>query len=146
MKTKRIREYIAGNWWTQTNLGTNNSMIKNNHLCMASRTNNHIVLRGQTGFDLKGVLHGKNDIKEQTLTACRCVEELIKEGGGSLKDICKITVYLTERSFIPNALKIIQEKLGGAKPALSIIITGLALKDLLVEIDCDVALGEDEDG
>lgn len=139
MKTKHYREYIAGNFWNkEKELGNEKSLIQNNHLCMASRSNHNIILRGQTGFDFDGVMHDIGDEVAQTKTACECLKQLIEEAGGSLQNITKITLYLAERDFIETCVPVVDEFFKGIRPCFSLIITKLALPDVWVEIDADV--------
>lgn len=138
MKTKHYREYLAGNWWKQKNLGNDHTLIQNNHLCMALRSNNNIILRGQTGFDFEGVMHDVGDEAAQTKMACKCLKQLIEEAGGTMEDITKITLYFSERDFVDTCMPIVDEFFKGIKPCFSLMITKLALPDVWMEIDADV--------
>lgn len=140
MKTQRFREYVAGNWWKQDGMGNEHTMIVNNHLCMAVRTNHHVILRGQTGFDFEGAMHGIDDVVEQTENACKCIKQLIIEAGGKTEDICKITLYFTDRSFVEKAMPVVDREFKDIKPCLSLMITQLALPEVLMEIDADVVV------
>lgn len=143
MKTKHYREYIAGNFWNkEKELGDENSLIQNNHLCMAQRSNHNIILRGQTGFDFDGVMHDVGDEVAQTKTACACLKQLIEEAGGQLEDVAKITLYLAQRSFYQTCVPVVDQFFAGVRPAFSVVITKLALEDVWMEIDADVIVDE----
>ena len=140
MKTQRFREYVAKNWWKQEGMGNEHTMIANNHLCMAVRTNHNVILRGQTGFDFEGNMHDLDDVVAQTKTACACLKQLIREAGGDPADICKITLYFAERSFVKQAMPVVDEAFKDICPSKSMLITKLALPEVLMEIDADVVV------
>ncbi|WP_248923916.1 RidA family protein [Paenibacillus hamazuiensis] len=113
-----------------------------NEFCMVVRAGDRIFMRGQTGFDLDGNFHGLNDVAEQTHNACRCIKRLLEEAGGSMNDVCKITVYLTDRSFRSTAYGVIAEHFKGVYPcSTGLIVSGLALPEMLVEIDVEAVIG-----
>ena len=71
-----------------------------NDLCMSVRASGtHVFLRGQVGQDLQGRMVGIGDPAAQTEQAMKNVKTLLEEQGAELKDICKITVYLTDRAY-----------------------------------------------
>src|SRR5262249_58318526 len=63
---------------------------------MAIRTRgDYVFLRGQTGFDLDGKFVGRGDAGAQAEQACKNIAQLMAEAGGSMKDDCKLTGYVT---------------------------------------------------
>ena len=81
---------------------------------MAIRTRGDFVfLRGQTGFDLDGRLVGKGDPGAQAEQACRNIRQLMEEAGGSIKDVCKLTVYVTDVSYRPAVYGVIERHFEG---------------------------------
>lgn len=124
-------------------MGDRNSRIVNNELCMAVRVNDSIVLRGQTGFDLDGRFHGKGDIIKQADMACISIKRLIEEAGGKPENICKLTVYVTDRKYFEGAFQVIEKHFSGIHPCISAMVCGLALPELLIEIDADAVLEQE---
>jgi len=70
-----------------------------NDLCQVVRAGNLVFLRGQVGQDLEGNSVGIGDPEAQTEQAMRNVRQLLEEAGSQLEDICKITVYITDRAY-----------------------------------------------
>lgn len=104
---------------------------------MAIRTKGDFVfLRGQTGFDLDGRLVGRGDPGAQAEQACRNIKQLMEEAGGSIKDVCKLTVYVTDVAYRPAVYAKIQQYFDGVHHcSTGVVVQGLALPELLVEID-----------
>jgi enamine deaminase RidA (YjgF/YER057c/UK114 family) len=104
---------------------------------MAIRTRGDFVfLRGQTGFDFDGRLVGRGDPGAQTEQACRNIKQLMEEAGGSINDVCKLTVYITDVSFRPAVYGVIARHFEGVHHcSTGLVVSALALPELLVEID-----------
>ncbi|PIC64098.1 enamine deaminase RidA [Sporosarcina sp. P13] len=114
-----------------------------NELSMAVRAGNRIFLRGQTGFDLEGNFHGIDDVAAQTDMACRCVKQLIEEAGGSVKDICKMTVYILKREDRSKVYPVIAEHFKDVYPcSTGLIVSGFAMPEMLMEIDVEAVISE----
>lgn len=116
-----------------------------NDVCMVVRAGRHIFLRGQTGFDLENTFHGHGDPAAQADQAMRNVKALLEEAGSRLDHICKITVYLLDRAHRGPVYRTIGQHLRGVFPvSTGLIVAGLALPEMLVEIDVDAVIPEDE--
>jgi enamine deaminase RidA (YjgF/YER057c/UK114 family) len=104
---------------------------------MAIRTRgDYVFLRGQTGFDLDGKFVGKGDAGAQAEQACRNIKQLMEEAGGSIKDVCKLTVYVTDVAYRPAVYGMIDRHFEGVHHcSTGVVVQGLALPELLVEID-----------
>lgn len=104
---------------------------------MAIRTRgDYVFLRGQTGFDLDGKFVGKGDPGAQAEQACKNIKQLMEEAGGSIKDVCKLTVYVTDVAYRPAVYGMIDRYFEGVHHcSTGIVVQGLALPELLVEID-----------
>lgn len=107
-----------------------------NDLCQVVRAGNLIFLRGQVGSDFAGNVVGIGDPAAQADQAMRNVEQLLAEAGSSLKDICKITVYITDRAYREAVYRQIGKWLTGVYPvSTGLIVQGLARPEWLMEID-----------
>ena len=104
---------------------------------MAIRTRgDYVFLRGQTGFDPDGHFVGRGDPGAQAEQACRNIKQLMEEAGGSIKDVCKLTVFVTDVSYRPAVYAMIDKHFEGVHHcSTGVVVQGLALPDLLVEID-----------
>ena len=104
---------------------------------MAIRTRgDYVFLRGQTGFDLDGTFVGKGDAGAQAEQACKNIKQLMEEAGGTIKDVCKLTVYVTDVAYRPAVYKMIQKYFEGVHHcSTGVVVTALARPELWVEID-----------
>jgi enamine deaminase RidA (YjgF/YER057c/UK114 family) len=124
----RIRKFNTRNVWKGQDI--------DNDLCMAVRAGNMVFVRGQTGMDLKGRIHGINDPAAQTENAMRCLKTLLEEAGSKLEDVCKIVIYVTDRAYREAVYRVVGKWLKGVHPvSTGIIVQGLARPELLMEID-----------
>jgi len=116
-----------------------------NDLCMVVRAGRHIFLRGQTGIDLDGRMHGLGDPAAQAENAMRCTKILLEEAGSRLEHICKTTIYLVDRAHREPVYQVIGRWLKGVYPvSTGLIVAGLARPELLMEIDVDAVIPDDE--
>jgi len=110
---------------------------------MATRAGGFVFLRGQTGFDFEGNFHGVGDAAAQAEQACRSIKVLLEEAGATMQDVCKITVYLTDRAWREPVYAVIAERFRDVYPcSTGLIVDGLALPEMLVEIDVIAYVGE----
>ncbi len=107
-----------------------------NDLCQVVKAGNMIFLRGQVGSDFEGNVVGVGDPAAQTEQAMRNVKQLLEEAGASLDDICKITVYITDRAYREEVYRVIGKWLKGVFPvSTGLIVQGLAQPEWVMEID-----------
>lgn len=112
-----------------------------NDLSMVVKAGNHIFLRGQTAMALDGSIKGIGDPAAQAENAMECAEILLKEAGASLKDVCKITIYITEREYREPVYRVVGRWLKGVYPvSTGLIVKGLAKPEYLMEIDIDAVI------
>lgn len=112
-----------------------------NDLCMVVRAGNQIFMRGQTAMDLKGKIVGVGDPAAQAENAMRCVKTLLEEAGSRLADICKITIYITDRAYREPVYRVVGKWLKGVYPvSTGLIVKGLARAEYLMEIDVDAVI------
>jgi len=104
--------------------------------CMAVRAGDYVVLRGQTGADLAEMMHGLGDPVAQAEQAMQNVGILLQETGSTLFDIVKVTVFVTDRAFLPAVSEVVLRPLQGVVPCFSaLVVKGLASPELLMEVD-----------
>lgn len=95
-----------------------------------------VFFQGQTGVDFEGNLVGAGDPGVQAGQACRNIKQLIEEAGGTINDVCKLTVYVTEAAFRPAVYASINRYFEGVHHcSTGVVVKGLAVPELLVEID-----------
>ena len=97
-----------------------------------------VFLLGQTGFvmDGKGFV-GEGDPAAQAENAMGNVRVLLEEAGARMEDICMITPYTTEHSYLAEVYPVIARHLEGVSP----VSTGLVVKSLAercIDFEIDV--------
>jgi enamine deaminase RidA (YjgF/YER057c/UK114 family) len=102
----------------------------------AARVGNIVFMQGQTGFDMQGNLVSPYDAGAQARQACENIRTLIERLGGTMQDILKITVYVTDRAYRAQVYPEIVTAFSGRCPcSTGLVVSGLARPDLVVEID-----------
>ena len=137
MAHKRFRKFNTKNVWKVQGL--------DNDLSMAVRAGNHIFLRGQVGMTLDNKLVGVGDPGAQAAQAMKNVKQLLKEAGSKMAHVCKVTVYITDRAYREPVYNVVGRHLKGVFPCgTGLIVNGLALPEMLVEIDIEAVIPTDE--
>lgn len=132
----RLRKFNTKNVWKGQDIS--------NDLCMVVRAGANVFVRGQTGMDLKGKIHGINDPGKQTENAMRCMKILLEEAGSRLDDVCKIVIYVTDRAHREAVYRVVGKWLKGVYPvSTGLIVQGLARPELLMEIDAYAVIPEE---
>ena len=100
------------------------------------RSGNTVLLQGQTGLTLDGDTVFPYDPAGQARQALENIRTLMEAAGGTLNDVAKIVVYVTDRAHRAKVYPVIDEFFGDIKPcSTGLIVSGLALPELVVEID-----------
>lgn len=101
----------------------------------AVRVGNVIEVSGTTAVDENSEVVGAGDMYAQAKYALRKIEKAIQEAGGSMKDVVRTRVYMTDFGLFDEVAKAHQEIFGEIKPASSAIEAKLIDPQLLVEIE-----------
>ena len=140
MPHQRLRKFHTKVWYR----GAQNIDVD---LSMAVVVGRQVFLRGQTGHDFDGTFHGLGDPAAQAEQAMHNVKVLLAESGARLDDICKITVYVTDRAYLEPVCNVIGRHLKGVYPASTeLIVNGLARSMLQMEVDVHAVVPEDAHG
>ena len=95
-----------------------------------------IMLAGMVSVDTGGNTVGEGDIGAQTQKVFDNIRDTLEAAGAGMKDIIRLTVYLTDRGDFPGHMKVRGGLLSEPYPASTLlIISGLARPEWLVEID-----------
>jgi enamine deaminase RidA (YjgF/YER057c/UK114 family) len=76
--------------------------------------------------------------------AARCIEIIaaaLAEAGGSLDDVVRTRIYVTEAALIGDVGRAHREAFGTARPATTGVVTGLLDPRWLVEIEAEAYIG-----
>ena len=129
MKHTRIRPFNTRDTYPEQNL--------DNDLCQAVVANGVVYIRGQIGQDLDTRENvGVGDLQAQTDQAMSNIKTLVEEAGGTMEDIVKVVVYLTDIRFRETVYRVLGERLRGVFPAFTgLVVVALARPEWLVEVD-----------
>lgn len=135
MKHTRIRTFNTKDTYPEQNI--------DNDLCQAVVAKGSTVfLRGQIGQNLEtneSVCIG--DVKGQAEQAMYNINQLLKEAGGQLEDICKITIYIIDPRYREDVYRVVGSWLKGVHPvSTGIVVSALARPEWLVEIDATAVI------
>jgi len=101
----------------------------------AIRAGDFIFVSGQVGFtDEKG--REITGIENQTKQCLENMKKVLEAAGSSLGDVVKVTVFLRNEQDFAKMNEIYQGYFSEDKPARSTVIAGLALPNILIEMDC----------
>ncbi|WP_149537799.1 RidA family protein [Siccirubricoccus phaeus] len=94
-----------------------------------------------TGRDREGRF-AQGDVRAQTQQAIDNIRALVEEAGGTLRDVVKCTVYVTDRADWAPMNEVYFANFATDPPhRVSCIVTGLGSPECLVEIDATAWLG-----
>jgi 2-iminobutanoate/2-iminopropanoate deaminase len=94
-----------------------------------------VFTSGVISRDRDGQVVGKGDIREQTRQCLRNITGIIEGGGGSLNDLVKMTVFITDLADYDGMNEIRREMLDGIDFASSTVKVVLNDPDALIEIE-----------
>ena len=135
MKHTRIRPFNTKQTYPEQNL--------DNDLCQAVVARGLTVfLRGQIGQNLDTSENvGVGDVAAQTEQAMYNIDMLLKEAGGELEDICKITIYIIDPRYRETVYRIVGKWLKGVYPvSTGIVVSALARPEWMVEVDATAVI------
>jgi enamine deaminase RidA (YjgF/YER057c/UK114 family) len=135
METKmahtRIRKFNTKDTYPEQKL--------DNDLCQAVVTNGGrtVYLRGQCPQDLDTAKSiDSHDPVEQTHKVMQNIKQLIEECGGTMQDLVKVVVYLTDVRHREMVYRTMGEYIRGVHPvSTGLVVQALARPEWLVEID-----------
>jgi enamine deaminase RidA (YjgF/YER057c/UK114 family) len=136
MEHTRIRKFNTKDTYPEQNL--------DNDLCQAVITEGGkiIWLRGQCPQNLDDAINiASNDPVEQTHKVMQNISQLIKEAGGEMKHLVKISVYITDIKNREAVYRTIGEYTKGVHPASTgLVVQALARPEWLVEIEATAVI------
>ena len=99
-------------------------------------------ISGQTPQAEDGTTVAPGDITAQTEKGLGNIKALVEAAGGTLADVCRIVVYITDRSDLPAVMEVRKRVLPAPYPATTAIVAGgLGNREWLVEIEATAVLG-----
>ncbi len=108
------------------------------HAAKAGKT---LYIAGQIARDADGNLVGKGDFEAQARQVYTNLKNILKESGGDLKNIVKMTTILTHYDYVESRRKILDEFFGDIMPPNTLmIIESLASPDYMIEVEAIAVL------
>jgi reactive intermediate/imine deaminase len=101
-----------------------------------------VFTAGQVALDSEGKLVGQGDVGAQTQQALQNLKAVLAEGGATLDDVMKTTVFLADIKDFSGMNEVYAEFFGDSKPARSTVQAALARPELLVEIEAIALIGD----
>lgn len=101
-----------------------------------------VFTSGQVALDREGNLVGKEDVKAQTRQVLQNVQAVLAEGGATLADVMKTTVFLADIGDFADMNAVYSEFFGDQKPARSTVEARLARPEFLVEIEATAVIAD----
>jgi len=101
------------------------------------KTGTPVFVSGQVALDGQGKLVGENDVAAQTEQVFANLRTVVEACGGTLDDVVKITIFVTDPSYRP-AVAAARSKWfkEGQYPASTyLVVSALAVPQLLVEVE-----------
>jgi enamine deaminase RidA (YjgF/YER057c/UK114 family) len=111
----------------------------------AVRLGRQIFVSGTAADDEDGRIVG-DDISTQTRYILQKVERMLAEAGGSMQDVVRTRLFLTDIYQWQAAARAHSEFFNGIRPALTMVkVNGLIDPQALVEIEVDAVIAGDND-
>lgn len=110
-------------------------------LSQATLAGNLLFIGGAVAMNAQGEIVGKGDIRAQTRQALENIKALVETAGGTLRDVTKTTVYLTDLANYAGMNEVYRTYFPTEPPARATVRVELANPDFLVEIEGAAVLG-----
>jgi 2-iminobutanoate/2-iminopropanoate deaminase len=95
-----------------------------------------LYISGQVARDTEGNVVGKGDMRAQARQVFQNLRQVLQAAGGDLKDLMKITTYITNIEDFPALAEVRSAVFQGELPASTLIVVkGLFNPDFLIEVE-----------
>ena len=110
----------------------------------AMRAGDLLFISGQAAIAPDGTVVGRGDFDAQADQALRNLEAVLRTAGGSLRDVLKVTIFLTDMGNFPRVVELRRRWFSPPYPADTIVeVQALALPELMVEIEAVARIGRE---
>lgn len=95
-----------------------------------------VFIAGQVAADKSGAIVGKGDFKAQTKQVFENLKAAAEAAGGTMADIAKINIYVTDATQIQSIRDVRQQYFTASPPASTFVqVVSLARPEYLIEIE-----------
>jgi enamine deaminase RidA (YjgF/YER057c/UK114 family) len=95
-----------------------------------------LYISGQVAWDTNGNIVGRGDVRAQARQVFGNLRQVLQAAGGDLKDLMKITTYITKIEDFPAVAEARSEVFPGELPASTLIVVkSLFHPDFLLEVE-----------
>jgi 2-iminobutanoate/2-iminopropanoate deaminase len=99
-----------------------------------------VFVSGTTSLDSKGRVQGR-DAAEQTVVTMRKIDSALKSAGARLKDLVRLTIFVTDIRDMASISKALARTLKGTSVSATMVgVSALAVPGLLIEIEATAML------
>lgn len=95
-----------------------------------------LFISGQGPIDLQTDEFSFGDIGHETRLTLECISHILRGCGGSLEDVVKCSIFLTDAADFAGMNEVYKEYFRHTDPARTTVQTGMVAKIMRVEIDC----------
>jgi len=110
-------------------------------LSQATLAGNVLFIGGAVALNERGEIVGKGDIAAQTRQALENMKAIVEAAGGTLRDVTRTTVYLTDLANYNGMNEVYRTYFPVEPPARATLRVDLANPDFLIEIEATATLG-----
>jgi 2-iminobutanoate/2-iminopropanoate deaminase len=115
-------------------------------LAQAHRVGDLLFVSGQAAIDDDGAIVGVGDFDTQANRAFENLQRVLRAGGSSLKNVVKVTIYLTDMSHFEDIVALRGRWFSPPYPADTIVeVRSLYSPDAMIEIEAIAVVDEAAD-
>ena len=112
-------------------------------LAQGYRVGDLLFISGQAGYGDEGTIVAPGNFDAQAKQAFSNLDRALRAGGSSLRNVIKVTIFLTDMSHFPRIVELRGEHFSPPYPADTIVEVGsLYSKDAMIEIEA-IATADD---